>query len=218
MKKYLRQFVIVLLIIPCVVVLLAACGSNGNKFIYTYTKAFIDANLTGDFWVKYERTQGSSITILITARKDENWYQTQGGSEYLYLKEGNAYKVYEKKFSFELMGFDWIYMPQYDSIITDLITHPTEGIDTIYSAANMAVRYGAEIFKKVAETTVLGRECIVFGPRDGDSDTRVTVDKETGITMKITEAQSTSGGYGVVSVICTEFLRGDAVSIPTIDL
>ena len=216
MKKYLRQFVIVLLIIPCVVVLLAACGSGKFK----YTREYINANLPTDFSITYGTaafwTDGRSRTSCHTiARKGGNYYMkienignswdSAGIEETLYIDIDGTYRGFQSK-----NGGDWVYSPQRYFI---------ERSQRLLYVVAGAVIDGAKLKKiKDLKTTEHWRN-----EKEGWT---AVIDKEMGIMLRISyddpiwDINGTTNWERVSewTYVLYSFKSGDAVSIPTIDL
>ena len=84
MKNKLKTFLVALLVIPVAVVMVACGGNSGGAAKFKYDRAFIDANLTGDFSITWKtldwgsaETQVESIFYTIARKGEIYYYKTE---------------------------------------------------------------------------------------------------------------------------------------------
>ena len=136
-------------------------------------------------------------------------------------KEGNQYHYY----SLEDGNYSFVY---------SVTNEQAEGLDSAYmSIYTMWLYYGNAFdgqLTKGADTKVAGRSCntytfsysnlgnlsSVMGAGVASLKYEIAVDKELGITMKLSVAGKSSEGSGTFSYEVTKFVTGSSVTVPTL--
>lgn len=179
-------------------------GSGGTSGI-PYSRDYVDQHLTGDFSIRFDVASGPSASLsMAMMRTSEGYYFDLSGAETLYIKNGDAYDVYQ--------GAAGHFAQVGQAAQADV----DEGMSSILDS--MVMYDTADIhLKKAGTETVAGRDCdklsasvSVLGKQ---ASATFWVDKATGVCMKYEVIDATGSLVQSLAYVVTEFKTSN-VTLP----